>query len=68
MTDTTTETGWTAARIRALREKLGLGREKFAALANSSTQAVNFWERGVYSPDEAHRARLTEIENELGEE
>lgn len=64
MTEATIETGWTPERIRALRERLQLGREKFAARAQSSTQSITHWERGVYSPDEAHRARLTEIENE----
>lgn len=53
--------------IRALRQRLGLSQEKFAAKLGVSFQTVNRWERGRTKPSQlamnAIRQKFAEIDN-----
>ena len=55
---------WTAARILALRDRLGLTQGQFAArLSRTMTnQAVSRWESGRASPSPLYVDRLDELE------
>ena len=52
-----------SARIRAVREKLGVSQPVFAAALNVSPQTVKAWERGARVPDGLTR-RLLELAEE----
>ncbi len=41
---------WTPARIRGLRDSLGLGRERFGRLILASAKSVERWEKGETEP------------------
>ena len=51
-----------AERIRALRKRLKLSRQKFADRFGLDARAVQDWEQGRRTPDRAARGLLTVIE------
>ncbi|HJM48827.1 MAG TPA: helix-turn-helix domain-containing protein [Alphaproteobacteria bacterium] len=51
-----------AERIRALRKRLKLSRQKFADRFGLDARAVQDWEQGRRTPDRAARVLLTVIE------
>ncbi len=53
-----------AERIRALRIRLKLSRQKFADRFGLDVRAIQDWEQGRRVPDKAARVLLTVIENE----
>ena len=53
-----------AARIRALRRRLGLSRAEFAERFGLDVRAIQDWEQGRRVPDRAARVLLTVIEND----
>jgi putative transcriptional regulator len=52
------------ARIVAVRRKLGLSRRQFAERFHLDPRAVQEWEQGRRTPDQAARVLLTIIERE----
>ena len=52
--------------IKAIRKKLNLTQEQFAATFQLSLPAVRDWEQGRYQPDQAARTLLRVIEKEPG--
>ena len=54
----------TAERIRALRKRLKLSRERFAERFGLDARAVQDWEQGRRVPDRAARVLLTVIDRE----
>ncbi len=42
--------GWDAARVKALRTRLGLSQERFAARVGATAGTVNRWEAGSRAP------------------
>lgn len=55
-------TAWSAARVRALRQKLGLSQERFAARIGTTAGTVSRWEAGSRKPLRMAQERLAEIE------
>ena len=53
-----------AERIRALRKRLRLSRERFAERFGLDARAVQDWEQGRRVPDRAARVLLTVIDRE----
>jgi putative transcriptional regulator len=53
-----------AERIRALRKRLKLSRERFAERFGLDARAVQDWEQGRRVPDRAARVLLTVIDRE----
>ena len=53
-----------AQRIRALRKRLKLSRQKFADRFGLDARAVQDWEQGRRTPDRAARVLLTVIDRE----
>jgi len=53
-----------AERIRALRARLGLSRQKFAEKFGLDVRAIQDWEQGRRIPDRAARVLLTVIEKD----
>ena len=53
-----------AERIRALRKRLRLSRQKFADRFGLDVRAVQDWEQGRRIPDRAARVLLTVINND----
>ena len=53
-----------AERIRALRKRLRLSRQKFADRFGLDARAVQDWEQGRRVPDRAARVLLTVINND----
>ena len=53
-----------AARVRALRDRLGLGRRKFGALftPDISDQTIMAWERSWWQPSAEAQKRIEELE------
>ena len=50
--------------VRALREKLNLTQEQFAARFHLPLGTVRDWEQGAHRPDKAAQVLLTVIEND----
>ena len=50
--------------VRALRKKLNLTQEEFAARFHLPLGTVRDWEQGAHRPDQAARVLLTVIEND----
>ena len=62
-----TETQLSACRmptVRALRKKLNLTQEEFAARFHLPLGTVRDWEQGAHRPDQAARVLLTVIEKD----
>lgn len=53
-----------AASVRALRKKLNLTQEEFAARFHLPLGTVRDWEQGAHRPDQAARVLLTAIEKD----
>lgn len=53
-----------AERIRALRERMGLSRRKFAERFALDARTVHEWEEGRHTPNRAARALLAVIDRE----
>lgn len=53
-------------RVRGLRSRLGLSQEKLAQLLGVSLQTVRRWESGLSRPIPIIRARLDELQREVG--
>ena len=50
--------------VRALRNKLNLTQEEFAARFHLPLGTIRDWEQGAHRPDQAARVLLTVIEND----
>jgi len=53
-----------AARVRALRDRLGLGREQFGHRVGASAQTVMAWERGWWQPSAEAQKRIEDLETQ----
>lgn len=53
-----------STRIRALRKRLGLSRREFARRFHLDPRALQEWEQGRRTPDQAARVLLTVIDRE----
>lgn len=56
------DNGWSAARIKALREKRGATQEHFAHDLGVTVSIVNRWERGHARPSPLARQKLNALE------
>lgn len=54
--------GWTAARVKALRQQLGLSQERFAARVGTTSGTVCRWEKGSRKPMRMACELLEQIE------
>lgn len=57
---------WDGARVRALRQHLGLTQEELAAQMGIRQQTVSEWERGVYQPRGASATLLSMVAERAG--
>jgi putative transcriptional regulator len=55
---------WTPARIRALRERLGMSQEALARKVGATTSTVSRWEQGARRPSGTARTLLDMLSDE----
>lgn len=55
---------WDAARVRAIRSRLGLTQRAFAERLGVRQQTVSEWETGVYAPRGASARMLRHVAEE----
>ncbi|MDM7999949.1 MAG: helix-turn-helix domain-containing protein [Dehalococcoidia bacterium] len=57
---------WDAARIRALRQHLGLTQQEMADQLGTRQQTISEWETGMYQPRGASATLLTMVAERAG--
>lgn len=57
---------WDAARIRALREHMGLTQQQMANQLGTRQQTISEWETGMYRPRGASATLLTMVAERAG--
>ncbi len=57
---------WNSARIRALRNKLGLSQRQMADMLGTRQQTISEWETGMYQPRGASARLLGMVAEKAG--